>query len=484
MGVENLPSVVLDTLKLLQSRKYHLDRANVKGRPVFESIDEVALTYWAVKNTDISKVARTLNYEIPALWRVIKKIEEGKVSYWDTKESRIVTVIISADELLRRAEELIKPKGKRLIKTVTDSAVIQEFVNNPERISKTGKVKIYTKSQVRDTVRKINDVAEVVEKYKDVFERYGVEVTNNPDVWVASREYEKVLSEIIDRICVEKYSDPIRQKACRADYKMAFRRIKMFRTWFEGEIGAVKQRVKPIPETMWYSDYLKIKKALLSSEEKEDRALWAIMSLHIVLGCREGYGSLGEELHRLEARGINAHKSLYEIDLDDDIVNSSLIGLKWNNVTVKDNKITIEIYESKTEKTWLLLSIWLDEELEKYLLEVREFAMKNNIKSVVKSILLYEGLNGKWTVAKFARWYNINVRRVTREVLGKELNPHRLRSAHVSILAEFGVPLELVCSNAGFGVGWEDLSTAMIFYLRFSRQKIDEYLTRIRELRK
>jgi len=482
--IENLPSVVLDTLRLLQSRKYHMDKAGTRGRPVFESIDEVALTYYAIKNTDISKVARAINYEIPALWRVIKKIEEGKVSYWDTKESRIVTLVVNPSELIQRAEELIRPKGKRLIKAVTDSEVIQEFIANPERISKS-KIRMYTKRQVRDIVRKINDIAEATEKYRDVFERYGVEFSNNPDMWVLNRQYEKVLSDIIDRVCTERYSDQIKAKQCKADYKMSFRKVPKFRNWFEGEIGAVRQRVKPIPETLWFSDYVKLKKHLLSSGKKEDRALWSIIALHITLGCREGYGSLREELYRLETKGINVNKSLNEIDLDEDIVNSSLIGLKFSNVLVKDNKIRgIDIYESKTERTWSLLDLWLDDDLEKYLLEVREFAMKNNIKSVVKAILMYEGLNGKWTVARFARWYNNRVRKITKDVLGKELNPHRLRSAHVSILAEFGVPLELVCSNSGFGVGWEDLSTAMVFYLRFSRQKIDEYLTRIRELRK
>jgi hypothetical protein len=265
---------------------------------------------------------------------------------------------------------------------------------------------------------------------------------------------------------------------------MAFRKIPQFRTWFEGEIGAVKKRVKPIPETLWYNDYLKLKEYLLSSNKNGNRALWSIMSLHITLGCREGYDSLKLELERLEAKGVKVDKSLSEIDLDDDLVNSSLIGLKWSRITVKDGKITsIEIYESKTEKTWVLLGIWLDKDLEKYLLKVREWALANNIKSVVKSILLYEGIK-KTTVSAFREWYQNKIAKVTKEVLGKELTPHRLRSAHVSILAEFGVPLELVCSDSGFGVGWEDLSTAVIFYLRFSRQKVDEYFKRISELTK
>jgi hypothetical protein len=113
-------------------------------------LEEIALTYYAIKNTDISKVARTIGYEIPALWRIIAKIEkENKASYWDTKESKIVTVNVTPDKLLEIANELIKPKGKRIIPAVTDSAVIQEFLKNPIRRMKTGKVKTYTKSQFK-----------------------------------------------------------------------------------------------------------------------------------------------------------------------------------------------------------------------------------------------------------------------------------------------------------------------------------------------
>ena len=483
--IEELPTQVRDTLRILSARKYQLDKSNIKGRPVFESLEEIALTYYAIKNTDISKVARTINYEIPALWRIIAKIEkENKASYWDTKESKIVTVTVTNERLLEIANELIKPRGKRIIPAVTDSAVIQEFLRNPTRIMKTGKVKTYTRSQIRKILRLMSEVAESVEKHKDIFERYGVEVTNNPDLWASNRVYEQVLSELIDRVCSEKYTDPIQHRNCVAERKMSFRKIPQFRTWFEGEIGAVKKRVKPIPETLWYSDYLKLKEYLLGSGKSCDRALWGVMSLHITLGCREGYESLRMELERLEAKGVKVDKSLSKIDLDDPIVNSSLIGLKWDKVTVKDNKITsIEVYESKTEKTWLCLGIWLDKDLENYLLKVREWALANNIKSVVKSILMYEGIK-KTTVSSFREWYIDKVTKITKEVLGKELTPHRLRSAHVSILAEFGVPLELVCSDSGFGVGWEDLSTAVIFYLRFSRQKVDEYFKRISELTK
>jgi integrase len=482
--MEEYPSIVKDTLRVLSARKYHLDRGEVRGRPLFESLDEVAIVYYAIKNSDISKVARIIGYEVPALWRVVKKIEEEfKVSYWDTKESKIVTITINPKELLDRVEDMIKPKGKRIVQSVIDSNVIQEFIKNPVKKTKTGKVRHYTKSEVRSTIRHISDVASRVDKDKDIFEKYGLEVTNNPDIWASNRDYEKVIYEIIDRIAHEKYSDPIGVKSCKAKYFMMFRRIQAFSNWFEGEIGASKRRSKPIPHTIWYSDYLKLKEYLLNSNDKEYRALWGIIALHINTGAREGYESVEHELERLEVRGIKVDKSINDIDLDEDIVTTSLVGLKWDKVTVKDGKITsIEIYESKTEKVWLCLGIWLDRDLEQYLLKVREFALSKGIRSVVKSILMYEGVrfrNGKYSVGAFERWYSSRVKEVTKTVLGIKFTPHRLRSSHVSILAEFGVPLELSCSDSGFGVGWEDLGTAVHYYLRFSRHKVEEYFNRI-----
>jgi hypothetical protein len=469
---------------VLQARKYQLDKSGIKGRPLFESVEEVAITLYAIeKSNNTSEVARIIGYEVPALWRVVQKIKtEGKVSYWDTKQSRIVTVTISYEDLLRIVEDLIKPKAKRIIPAVTDSTVIQEFIKNPERISKTGKVRIYTKREVRATVVKINEVAEYIAQGRasDIFSRYNAEPTNNPDSWASNKDvYEKILSETIDRICTEKYpSDQILFRHCGAVYRMMFRRVKAFRSWFEGEIGTVRRRVKPIPETLWYSDYIKLKEFLLSTGKREYRALWCVMALHIVTGAREGYASIYAELDRLEAKGVKVDIKLSDLDLDDPFVSTSLVGLKWDKVMVKDGRITsVEIYEAKTDKTWLLLGIWLDKDLEEYLLKVRDWALAQGIKSVVKSILLYEGVgNGrKWTVSRFENWYTDRVSWVVKYVLGKEITPHRLRSAHVSILAEFGVPLELVCSDAGFGVGWEDLSTAVKFYLRFSRQKVEDY---------
>ena len=75
------------------------------------------------------------------------------------------------------------------------------------------------------------------------------------------------------------------------------------------------------------------------------------------------------------------------------------------------------------------------------------------------------------TVAQFKRWYYRLMEKI-KEVLNYpvDLEPHDMRRSHISILAELGVPMEVSCGGLmDFGVGWEDLKTALTFYTRFSR---------------
>jgi integrase len=103
-------------------------------------------------------------------------------------------------------------------------------------------------------------------------------------------------------------------------------------------------------------------------------------------------------------------------------------------------------------------------------MKIREFAEKNNIKSVVKSILHFHGIKIN-SLEAFEKWYQNKVRALSNILdLDYKLNPHRLRASHISILAEFGVHLEYIVLDLGFGVGWEDLNTARIFYLRISEE--------------
>jgi hypothetical protein len=66
-----------------------------------------------------------------------------------------------------------------------------------------------------------------------------------------------------------------------------------------------------------------------------------------------------------------------------------------------------------------------------------------------------------------------------------KLVPHDMRRSHISILAELGVPLEIAVSgHMDFGVGWEDLKTAVVFYLRFSRYVKQKVMEQINQRKK
>jgi hypothetical protein len=65
------------------------------------------------------------------------------------------------------------------------------------------------------------------------------------------------------------------------------------------------------------------------------------------------------------------------------------------------------------------------------------------------------------------------------------LVPHDIRRSGLSILAELGVPLEIACSDRlALGVGWEDLKTAYVFYLRFSKATKERVLREIESAKK
>ena len=65
------------------------------------------------------------------------------------------------------------------------------------------------------------------------------------------------------------------------------------------------------------------------------------------------------------------------------------------------------------------------------------------------------------------------------------LKPHDMRRSSISIKAELGVPLELAVSDKmPFGVGWEDLKTAVVFYLRFSKHTIRRVYQQLTEAKK
>ena len=229
---------------------------------------------------------------------------------------------------------------------------------------------------------------------------------------------------------------------------------------------------------------MKLKQILFKNGSNEDKAFFTIVFVHIWTGAREGWSSLSA-ISRITGR---SEKELEQADLDDPDITVGLIGLKWNKAIWEKGKLMgFRIFESKTGDEWVLRYRWLDEEMSDHLESIYEYAKSKGIDSVVKSILMYyrvKPYNGTWSVYVFKRWYSKRVKEIPK-LLGenwRDFTPHRLRSAHISILAELRIPLEIVLSNVGFGSGWFDLNTARIYYLRFSQPLIEDYLSKAREI--
>jgi integrase len=172
-----------------------------------------------------------------------------------------------------------------------------------------------------------------------------------------------------------------------------------------------------------------------------------VIWLHIVTGAREGYKS----------EDVKSKK----VDVDE--VKTSLIGLRWENIEFVGNVPVLKIYENKTKTWWRCDLTWLDSEVSEYF--IKKYYKPSG--SIIKTLLGKDSL----TVLEFVKWYFKLMRKISKLLnLHFELHPHDMRRSHISILAELGVPMEISCGGLmDFGVGWEDLKTALTFYTRFSR---------------
>lgn len=488
-----LPSELKKILETVAKRAYELQKRygslQKAGRPLFESLEEVAVIWYAIVNSSQSEVARILGVTNQTMWNFIKSIRERSlVTIYNTARGAAEKIEVSEERLKQIIDEMMSPKAKRYLKDVVDSETIQSFIKNPVKIQKSSRHgRFYTKTQVINVISAFNEIASYINHHLDELRaRWGRDIPSNPDLW--SDADAEVISSVIDAICISKHSDEISRENCRGVMRMLVRRVPRFRSWFEGEIGSVKRRSRRIPTTVFYKEYLELKKHLLSTNSQEHRALWCIIALHITSGAREGWAGIANAIERMRAQGANIPPNLKpgELDLDDDLVNTSLIGMKWSKAIIRGGRVeAILIWEEKTKKEWTLQYVgWLDPDLEKCLIDAYNYAQKNNIKSIIKSILLSHGLDDNWTVHKFRKWYTTHLRKTISKILNKRIIPHRLRSAHISIAAELRLPLEYVLQDVGFGVGWEDLTTATHFYLRISRDLIEEYLRNAEEIKR
>jgi hypothetical protein len=468
-------------LKELQKRRESLGEF-ANWRPLWERIEEVALAYY-MQTINRSLTAKLLGISEKTLERLNKAVEvDHQVPIFDPSRKAVVKLDVKPEDLLKliqkpseNVEELLEKYEKlKEKKILTQFVVIKEFINNPVRIKQKSRKTHYNARQVQET---LNAVAEILMYLKANRDKYKVPL--NPDLW--TKEHETELVKAIEDLCREKgYVTEKRLLACRAWYFLRIRRIERFFRigLFDGMVGRVLKRIEPRMEFMSLEHFKKLYNHYITTDDNDYRAWFEIMTFHLLIGSREGYGSIEHKVY-YEMNGT--HENLKSIDLDDEIIETSLIGVKWNNVIfTPDNDIMIKVYESKTGETWTLNSCWLGEWFVKILRERYEFAKRNGIKSVVKTILMYYNINAT-TITSFEKWYQSRTKAYTRKLLGVELTPHRIRASHISILYELGVPLELAAYKTGFGVGWADLSTAVEFYWRLTSQRIKEYVDRARE---
>jgi len=471
----------LAVLKELQKRREALGE-NANWRPLWERVEEIALAYYMQKENR-SLTAKLLGISEKTLERLNKAVEvDHQVPVYDPSRKAVVKLDVKPEDLIKliqkpseNVEELLEKYEKlKEKKILTQFTVIRDFINNPVRIKQKSRKTHYNIAQVQET---LNAIAEILMYLKANREKYRVPL--NPDLW--TKEHEIELVRAIEDLCREKgYVTEKKLLACRASYFMRIRRIERYYRigLFDGMVGRVLKRVEPRMEFMSLEQYKKLYDHYVKSVDNDYRAWFEIMSLHLLLGSREGYGSVESKIY-YEMNGT--HEKLKSIDLDDEIIETSLIGVKWSNVIfTQDNDIMVKVYESKTGETWSLNSCWIGEWFVKILRERYEYAKQHNIKSVVKTILMYYNINAT-TITSFEKWYQARTKAYTKRIIGVELTPHRIRASHISILYELGVPLELSAYKTGFGVGWADLSTAVEFYWRLTSQRIKEYVDRARE---
>jgi len=163
------------------------------------------------------------------------------------------------------------------------------------------------------------------------------------------------------------------------------------------------------------------------------------------------------QLHLTTMSREGNHKDIEKYGVD-----SSLFGLKWQNVDI--TKRTIDVYESKTEKMWYGINLdLLFQDLLENLLALR----KDGDVYIVKDTLGFTYESYKSWLKQFSKFLG----KVDERGRGT-LTPHDVRrSAAYWRLNYLGLPLESISGFAGgeryyspFGVAWEDPNTLISYY--------------------
>ena len=433
---EQIPTPIQKIFSTLRERinnlvKQYKSLANY-GRPYLEDLREVAVIYYlnSKLSLGLNQIADFLGVDKTSLYKMIKRIEEEhRVAVTNPNTRKVEVVEVTPDQLINIVEnEILQVQAKQRVADPFTSSIVRKFwESNVERQAKTSERLYYNESEKKETIRVVREIMNYILNNKP-------EIPSNPDFWTR---------EILIPIIQELWRDPYE----RYTKIKLLRRIPEFRMMLKGLQGAFMRIVKGREKTtaLFYADYLKLKRMWRDGKLSDSEFL--IIWLHITTGAREGWGS--EEITSLK--------------LDLDQVKTSLAGLKFENMEFVSGIPILKIYENKTRSWWRCDLTWLDS-------EVSEYFIKNYYRekgSIIKALLQRENL----TVIEFKRYYEKLMKKISKLLnLQYELNPQDMRRSHISILAELGVPMEISCGGLmDFGVGWEDLKTALTFYTRFSR---------------
>jgi DNA-binding MarR family transcriptional regulator len=432
---EQIPTPIQKIFSTLSDRirnlvKQYKSLANY-GRPYIESLQEVAVIYYVNSKLGVglNQIADWLGVDKTSLYKLVKRIEdEHRVAITNPATRKVEVIEVTPDQLINIVEsEILQVQARQRIADPFASSIIKKFWESPiERQARTSERLYYNEKEKKETVKVVKEVMEYILNNRP-------DLPSNPDFWTR---------EMLIQVIQELWKDPYE----RYTKIKLLRRIPEFRTMLKGLQGAYMRVVKGREKTtaLFYADYLKLKRAW--REGALNDAEFLVVWLHITTGAREGYGS--EDVKQ-------------NMDLDE--VKTSLIGLKWENIEFIGNVPVLKIYENKTRSWWRCDLTWLDSEASEYF--IRKYYKPSG--SIVKTLLGAE----KLTVESFAKWYRRLMRKISKLLgLPFTLEPHDMRRSHISILAELGVPMEISCGGLmDFGVGWEDLKTALTFYMRFSR---------------
>lgn len=455
-GGKEVPKACADILIQIRDRVVDLKKKyfslSVWGRPYLFDVKEVAVIYYINKKLGVSveRIAGFLGVDKTALYnKYINRIDsEGRFSIYDPQIKKTVEVHKVPEELINIVEaDVLKVSAKETIPDPLQSSIIYKFWTEPirKRTRRPGSSPYISEKDKRNTLMWVT-------RLMIHLKRKGL--PNNPDLW-EEKTILDAINELVQSLATEEYKKieealkagrVIRRRrapdpeALRRSCMKALRRVPEWRNWFDFMIGAESSSGKKRKIALFYKQYLQLKdlwrKGTLT--DAEFLTIW----LHITTGAREGY-TIYSSLTRL----------------DDPSVKASLVGLRWEKLNKIGDEYILSVYERKTFRDWDCNLKWLDEEVMKYFLS-------KYMRSSGSIIATITGFN---TVGEFRRWY-IRLCKRAAELLGyTDLKPHDMRRSHISILAEFGVPMEYALSGMmDLGVGWEDAKTALDYYITFS----------------